>query len=282
METNALVAKDFQGRCGEGEKMRSELSEADAKRIREAWKQVHEVVKQFIEAIRDVAEKLKEILPMIFQATYKQGPPGRSFREREQMEQNKITAMFKQYERKKINAAERIYTALKRRQNKQQKGTGKHMDKGKVIKVLEFYRTIDKDVQFNKRIIHDLEDQYYPSIGVANIDGMPKGKGKTSSPVEAIVLNVPETVFNTLKELEEQNKKLCKLKTEILREMNALSHVSRVIIVAFYIEGQQWAQITGQVNYSERQCKNIRDNALDKLTTRFAKNRTVSVYEFPQ
>lgn len=156
------------------------------------------------------------------------------------------------------------------------------MDKGKVIKVLEFYRTIDKDVQFNKRIIHDLEDQYYHSIGVANIDGMPKGKGNTSSPVEAIVLNVPETVFNTLKELEEQNKKLCKLKTEILREMNVLSHVSRVIIVAFYIEGQQWAQITGQVNYSERQCKNIRDNALDKLTTRFAKNRTVSAYEFPQ
>jgi len=156
------------------------------------------------------------------------------------------------------------------------------MDKEKAIKILEFYRTIDKDVQFNRRIIHDLEDRYYPSVGVANIDGMPKSKGSTSSPVEAVVLNVPETVFNTLKELEEQNRKLCKLKTEILKELNTLNHVSRVIIMAFYIEGQQWAQITGQVNYSERQCKNIRDNSIDRLMIRFARNKMVSAYEFPQ
>lgn len=89
--------------------MRAELSEEDAKRIREAWKRVQEVVKRFIEAIRDVAEKLKEILPKIFQVTYKQGPPGRAFRERERIEQSKITVMFKQYERKKINAVQRIY-----------------------------------------------------------------------------------------------------------------------------------------------------------------------------
>lgn len=156
------------------------------------------------------------------------------------------------------------------------------MDKAKAIKILEFYRTIDKDVQFNKRIIKDLEDRYYPSIGVAKIDGLPKSKGNTSSPVEAIVLNVPETVYNTLKELEAQNKRLCKLKTEILKEINTLRHVSRVIIVAFYIEEQQWAQITGQVHYSERQCKNIRDNALELLAVRFARNKIIFNYEFPQ
>lgn len=156
------------------------------------------------------------------------------------------------------------------------------MEKEKAIKILEFYRTIDKDFQFNQRIIKDLEDRYYPSIGVAKIDGLPKSKGSTSSPVEAIVLNVPDTVFNTMKELEARNKKLCKLKTEILKEINTLKHVSRVVIIGFYIEGQQWAQITGQVHYSERQCKNIRDNALELLAIRFARNKVIVNYDFPQ
>jgi len=156
------------------------------------------------------------------------------------------------------------------------------MDKEKAIKILEFYRTIDKDVQFNMRIINDLEDRYYSGIRATVIDGLPKGKGNTPSTVEIAVWNIPETVFNTLKELREQNRKLCKLKTEILKEINTLNHVSRVIIFSFYIEGQQWAQITGQVHYSERQCKNIRDNALEKLCIRFSKNKIVSTYKFPQ
>lgn len=156
------------------------------------------------------------------------------------------------------------------------------MDKEKAIKILEFYRTIDKDFQFNMRIINDLEDRYYPGIKATVIDGLPRSGSNTSSAVETAVLNIPETVFNTLKELEEQNRKLCKLKTEILKELNTLNHVSRVIIMAFYIEGQQWAQITGQVHYSERQCKNIRDNALEKLRVRFYKNKVISAYKFPQ
>ena len=89
--------------------MRSELSEEDVKRIREAWKQIQEVARRFIEAIRDIAEKLKEILPKILQTTFPQGPPRSLFRERERIKQSEIIARFKQYERERLNAIAKPY-----------------------------------------------------------------------------------------------------------------------------------------------------------------------------
>lgn len=156
------------------------------------------------------------------------------------------------------------------------------MDKGKVIIILRFYRDVDKSIKLNERVIKDLEDQYYDTTGAVNMDGMPHGKGGVSSPVERTVLNIPRSVNRTIREMERENDKLEKIKSEILHEMNHLNFHQKAVILGFYIRGLQWEQISEQTHYSPRQCRNIRDTALDRLTKRFTSNRMIANYRFPE
>ena len=63
-------------------------------------------------------------------------------------------------------------------------------EREKVITILRFYRDVDKTIKLNERVIKNLEDQYYTTLGAVNMDGMPRGKGTPSSPVERVVLNL--------------------------------------------------------------------------------------------
>ena len=42
------------------------------------------------------------------------------------------------------------------------------MKQERVIAILDFYRDIDKTVTMNERVIRNLEDQYYSTLGAAN------------------------------------------------------------------------------------------------------------------
>lgn len=156
------------------------------------------------------------------------------------------------------------------------------MQREKVIAILEFYRDADKTIRLNERVIKNLEDQYYNSVGAVNMDGMPHGKGGTSSPVERTVLNIPRSVVNTIKSMERDNRKIEEIKAEILKELNRLNYHQKAVVLGFYIDGLQWEQISGRVNYSPRQCRNIRDNALDRLAKWFASNKKISRFQFPE
>ena len=48
------------------------------------------------------------------------------------------------------------------------------MKQERVIAILDFYRDIDKTVTMNERVIRNLEDQYYSTLGAVNSDGMPR------------------------------------------------------------------------------------------------------------
>ena len=72
------------------------------------------------------------------------------------------------------------------------------MKQERVIAILDFYRDIDKTVTMNERVIRNLEDQYYSTLGAVNSDGMPHGKGGVSNPVERVVLNTPQSVSDTI------------------------------------------------------------------------------------
>lgn len=156
------------------------------------------------------------------------------------------------------------------------------MKREKVIAILRFYRDVEKSVKLNERVIKNLEDQYYTTLGAVNSDGMPHSKGVVSSPVERVVLNIPRSVVNTIDSLNRENAKLEKIKAEILSELNRLNYHERAVVLGFYIEGLQWEQISERVNYSPRQCRNIRDNALDRLEKHFGQNKTVSRFRFPE
>lgn len=156
------------------------------------------------------------------------------------------------------------------------------MQRGKVIAILKFYRDADKTIRLNERVIKNLEDQYYNSVGAVNMDGMPHGKGGTSSPVERTVLNIPRSVVNTIDSMERDNRKLEEIKAEILKELNRLNYHQKAVVLGFYIEGLQWERISERLNYSPRQCRNIRDGALDRLAKRFSSNRAIAHFRFPE
>lgn len=156
------------------------------------------------------------------------------------------------------------------------------MKREKVILILRFYRDIDKAIKLNERVIKNLEDQYYMTLGAVNMDGMPHGSGGAASPVERAVLNVPRSVTNTIDGLNRENSRLAAIKAEILSELNRLTYHERAVLLGFYIEGVQWEQISARVNYSPRQCRNIRNDALNRLEKLFSQNKAVSRFDFPE
>lgn len=86
------------------------------------------------------------------------------------------------------------------------------MKQERVIAILDFYRDIDKTVTMNERVIRNLEDQYYSTLGAVNSDGMPHGKGGVSNPVERVVLNIPQSVSDTIANMRRENEKLTAIK----------------------------------------------------------------------
>ena len=139
------------------------------------------------------------------------------------------------------------------------------MKQERVIAILDFYRDIDKTVTMNERVIRNLEDQYYSTLGAVNSDGMPHGKGGVSNPVERVVLNIPQSVSDTIANMRRENEKLTAIKGEILSELNALNYREKAVIYGFYIDGLQWERLSQRVNYSPRQCRNIRNIALERF-----------------
>lgn len=97
---------------------------------------------------------------------------------------------------------------------------------------------------------------------------MPHGKGGVSNPVERVVLNIPQSVSDTIANMRRENERLTAIKGEILSELNALNYREKAVIYGFYIDGLQWERLSQRVNYSPRQCRNIRNIALDRLARR--------------
>lgn len=152
------------------------------------------------------------------------------------------------------------------------------MEKSKVIELLEYYKDIDGEVSIYKKIITDLTDQYYNPIGAIQRDGLPKGKNNISRQTENMALNIPDYVSGEIREYEEKVQQLQNLKAQMLQEISRLKLKEKRIIFDFYIHNLKWERVAERNAYSERQCKNIRDNALETLSQRFGKNQIISQF----
>lgn len=152
------------------------------------------------------------------------------------------------------------------------------MKRNKVIELLEYYKDIDGDVSIYKRIINDLTDQYYNPVGAIQCDGLPKGKNNISRQTESMALNIPDYVSGEIKDYEERVKQLQNLKAQMLQEISRLRLKEKRIIFDFYIHNLKWERVAERNAYSERQCKNIRDNALDVLSVRFENNKIIAQF----
>lgn len=156
------------------------------------------------------------------------------------------------------------------------------MKRGKVVAILQFFRTIDKEIQMNNEAIQDLEDRYYILLGAVNPEGLPTGKGGVSKPVENMVANIPEYVHEKIERKCRRNKHLDELGRAIGRELDKLNFHEKAVITWFYLDGATWEQISARINYSPRQCRNIRDRAIERLGSYFSGNRVILSFKFPE
>lgn len=159
------------------------------------------------------------------------------------------------------------------------KANGAGNGKGRVIELLEYYKDIDGEVSIYRKIISDLTDQYYNPIGAIQCDGLPKGKNNISRQTENMALNIPDYVSGEIREYEAKVQQLQALKAQILQEVSRLKLKEKRIIFDFYMHNLKWEQVAVRNSYSERQCKNIRDTALETLSQRFEKNQIISQFQ---
>jgi hypothetical protein len=149
--------------------------------------------------------------------------------------------------------------------------------KQKAIKLLEYYPEIDEDIRMRKNTVIELESNYN-TIGAMIDDGMPKGKNNITRPTENRAINMPDFVHKEIRTHKLQIERLQKLKVEMLKEVSRLSLQQKKIIFSFYIHGKKWDEVSGQTNYSTRQCKNIRDTAIETLGKKFEDNAIITLY----
>ena len=152
------------------------------------------------------------------------------------------------------------------------------MSKERVIELLEYYKDIDGEVKIYRKILEDLTDQYYNPLCTIQWDGLPKGKYSISRQTENMVLNIPDYVSGEMRDYEERVATLQNLKAQILQEVSRLKLKEKSIIFDFYIHNMKWEQVAVRNHYSERQCKNIRDNAVETLLKRFENNPYISKF----
>lgn len=152
------------------------------------------------------------------------------------------------------------------------------MKKSRVIELLNFYRNIDGEIRLYKATVADLENYYEPAGG-QGMNGQPRAKYNASSPTENTALNLPENLREDIEFYNSKINALYKLKTEILREVSCLELKFKSIITDYYLHGLKWEQVSVRNHYSERQCKNIRDTAVENLAGRFDKNPAIASFK---
>jgi len=152
------------------------------------------------------------------------------------------------------------------------------MKKARVIEFLEYYPLIDSEIKIYRRILEELEENYNP-LAAMQYDGQPKGKNNISRQTENIALNIPYYVSGDISYYQNKIENLQKLKVEILKEVSKLNLNQKNMIFGFYFNKLKWEQVAVRSHYSERQCKNIRNLAVENLIQKFGNNRTIANYE---
>lgn len=77
---------------------------------------------------------------------------------------------------------------------------------------------------------------------------------------------------------EERTEEYKRLKIEILREVSQLPYKQKAILIDKYINDLRWTKVAYLNYYSTRQCKNIRNTALQSLKKAFQNNETIMNY----
>jgi len=149
------------------------------------------------------------------------------------------------------------------------------MKNSEVEAILKFYKWIDLDIKVAGEWLERYEAGYNP-LGAAPCDGMPHGN-KLGDSTALLAMKLSETdARERIETLKNQIAELKKLRTQIFKEISALTAVHKVIICGLYLQGQKWDGVAEQIGYSVRHAKNIRCEALKVLGEKLERNRNIS------
>ena len=149
------------------------------------------------------------------------------------------------------------------------------MKNSEVEAILKFYKWIDLDIKVEGEWLEKYEAGYNP-LGAVVYDGMPHGS-KSGDSTALLAMKQEETgTGERIKALENRIEELKKIRTQVFKEISSLTAVHKVIICGWYLQGQKWDYVAQQINYSVRQARNIRYEALKALGKKLERNRIVS------
>jgi hypothetical protein len=155
------------------------------------------------------------------------------------------------------------------------------MDAKQVIRILCFFRDIEKEIKLCRRIIDNFESENYDTLGGVNLQEERVSSGSISDPTSRIALGVPESVSQTCRQMEERIASVTKLKKEVFAELEKLPYIQRAIIYEFYVERRNWYRIAQKEHYSITQCKEHRNKGVDNLAVVFGENQAISKFSYP-
>ncbi len=139
------------------------------------------------------------------------------------------------------------------------------MEREQVKRIILYCTRIDDEISFSKKLLKECEDLHYSQTTTANYNGAINGKGGISTPVENIVLSVPEEVTLYMEELKRNIGELFVEKVEFHKALHSLEMNHKTILYKYYIQGYSWVKISVQTHYSESHCRRLRNSALDEL-----------------
>ena len=125
-------------------------------------------------------------------------------------------------------------------------------------KYLYNYRALKANIENIKTQIGELD---YNSVKSASLGHISNGNRRKST-VESTVINLDER----RSELNERKRKLRARIERIDRAIEALNGTEKYIIENWYFKGKQWWQIAHEVKYSERHCRRLKTNAVNKIS----------------
>lgn len=127
--------------------------------------------------------------------------------------------------------------------------------------LLYSYKMFKISIENMRNEIEFLENEEDGMTGI-NYDGISTSPThKFSSITEDAALSKSEKIDY----LEHSIRRIESTLEGIDRALEGLSDIERNVIVERYIEGLQWWQVGYKVKYSERHCKRIRTDAINKL-----------------
>lgn len=165
------------------------------------------------------------------------------------------------------------------RTRKNQKGSAR-VDTTRVIQLLKYYGTIDKEIELQAQEIRDAEEICYSVSGV-NMDGMPRGKYRFRSPTEETAIRAAQTDAEIIRQMREQLERMKRLRFEIQGELKALPIDERKIIIKKHKDNKGWKEIAKYINYSEKTCSRHYKSAINILAARFEQNTFIAGYRMP-